>query len=190
MDANNHKSCETYFGNLNQVVAEIMQKVYGELESHNRAFIDSGYVNIWDEKLAELAEGRWIDTIFGISALMSISTQLSFAKSSGSLCVEHGVPVIKLAEATSINIASSMIKDSQIHLHSLLRLEKSLVLSNPGALKSHEIKNKQLQIYFDLISSARRIVLKHSNSHSVEMVFSQFSFNSKIEDLWIGKVVA
>jgi hypothetical protein len=73
MAASSHKDCGKYFAPLHQALATVMQKVYGDIDGHNAAFIVSGYVQPWDRKLKKLAEARWIDTIFAISALMSIN---------------------------------------------------------------------------------------------------------------------
>jgi len=190
MAATNHEVCDEYFSVICEAINMIMQRVYGDLEAHNQAFIRSGFVSSWDERLAELAKGRWIDTIFGISALMSISTQLSYSKNSEALCCNHGIPVIKLAEATSINIATNMIKDSQLHLHSLLIKEKLGPVVGDSSLQSTEQKIRQLDAYFVSIQAAKKIVIGHTNSHRVEMVFSQFPFESLIKDQWLEKGVA
>ena len=124
MAASNHKDCGEYFAPLHQALATVMQKVYRDIDGHNGAFIVSGYVQPWDRKLKKLAEARWIDTIFAISALMSISTQLSYCKSIGSLCKDHGTPFLKLVEAATSNIAVSIIQDSELHLASINRKTK------------------------------------------------------------------
>jgi len=185
-----HENCDSYFSKMYEAVSIIMQKVYGDLEAHNQAFIKSGYVSIWNPELSEFAEGRWIDTIFGISALMSISTQLSHAKSSGALCCEHGIPFIKLAEAASINIATSIIKDSQLHLHSLRRFYAETLEKGADLEEVENPKKRLLGKYLAVVDQARDVVVKHTNSHSVEMVFSQYPFESLIESKWITKEVA
>lgn len=185
-----HENCDRYFSVMYDAVSIIMQKVYGDLEAHNKAFIKSGYVCTWNRELSELAEGRWIDSIFGISALMSISTQLSHAKSSGMLCYEHGIPIIKLAEAASINIATNIIRDSQLHLHSLGRFHSEKIEKSKDVEAVESRKKQLLDKYLALVDQARNTVVKHTNSHSVEMVFSQYSFESLIESKWITKEVA
>ena len=175
---------------MHEAIPEIMQKVYGDIEAHNQAFIKSGYVSIWNPELAEFAEGRWIDTIFGISALMSITTHLSHAKSLGVLCCEHGIPFIKLAEAASINIATSAIKDAQLHLHSLRRFYAK---KPEKRVKLEEVENQKKQVlgkYIALVDHARDLVVKQINFHSVEMVFSQYPFEHLIESKWITQEVA
>lgn len=186
----NHKKCDKYFSTMYEAVSVIMQRVYGDLEAHNRAFVVAGYINVWNEELSEIAKGRWIDTIFGISALMSISTQLSHAKSSGVLCCEHGIPFIKLAEAASINIATTILKDSQLHLHSLRRAQQGQIERNEQSNLPQDSKKLLLVDYLELVDHARGIVVEHTNTHSVEMVFSQYPFENLIESKWLTKEVA
>lgn len=136
MAASSHKDCGEYFAPLHQALATVMQKVYGDIDGHNGAFIVSGYVQPWDRKLKKLAEARWVDTIFAISALMSISTQLSYCKSMGSLCKDHGTPFLKLVEAATSNIAVSVIQDSQLHLASINRKTKEDTANGANSSKS------------------------------------------------------
>ena len=185
-----HDNCDSYFSKMYEAVSIIMQKVYGDLEAHNNAFIKSGYVSVWNPELSDFAEGRWIDTIFGISALMSITTHLSHAKNSGVLCCQHGIPFIKLAEAASINIATSIIKDSQLHLHSLRRFYAEEIEKGANLKEADNQKKQLLGKYLALVDHARNLVVRQINSHSVEMVFSQYPFERLIESKWITKEVA
>lgn len=114
-----HRDCDEYFAVMHQALSTIMQRVYGDIEAHDQTFIKSRHIQPWNENLSELAEGRWIDTIFSISALMTISTQLSYARSTNSLCSEHGIPFLKLVEAASSNIAANLVRDAQVHLDSI-----------------------------------------------------------------------
>lgn len=184
-----HDACDRYFPTMYEAISVIMQNVYGDLDTHNLAFKESRYVSIWSDALLEQAEARWIDTIFGISALMSISTQLSYSKNSGTLCAQHGVPLIKLAEAASINIATSIIKDSQVHLHSLRRLHLSKI-EDSKRTDVEETKKSLLNNYLELVDRAGKVVARNSSSHIVEMVFAQFPFESFIRSKWLTKEVA
>jgi hypothetical protein len=159
MAASNHKDCGEYFAPLHQALAIVMQKVYRDIDGHNGAFIVSGYVQPWDRKLKKLAEARWIDTIFGISALMSISTQLSYCKSMGSLCKDHGTPFLKLVEAATSNIAVSVIQDSQLHLASIHRKTKEVASnransSDPASYDDEDSPNVLLSLVKFRSSSA------------------------------------
>ena len=114
-----HIDCDEYFGVMHRALSTIIERVYGDIEAHDQAFIKSRHIQPWNENLVELAEGRWIDTIFAISALMTISTQLSYARSTNSLCSKHGIPFLKLVEAASSNIAANLVRDAQVHLDSI-----------------------------------------------------------------------
>lgn len=114
-----HRDCDEYFAVMHKALSTVMERVYGDIEAHDQTFIKSRHIQPWNENLAELAEGRWIDTIFAISALMTISTQLSYARSTNSLCSEHGIPFLKLVEAASSNIAANLVRDAQVHLDSI-----------------------------------------------------------------------
>lgn len=114
-----HRDCDQYFAVMHKALSTVMERVYGDIEAHDQTFIKSRHIQPWNENLAELAEGRWIDTIFAISALMTISTQLSYARSTNSLCSQHGIPFIKLVEAASSNIAANLVRDAQVHLDSI-----------------------------------------------------------------------
>ena len=106
------------------------------------------------------------------------------------LCCEHGIPFIKLAEAASINIATSAIKDAQLHLHSLRRFYAK---KPEKRVKLEEVENQKKQVlgkYIALVDHARDLVVKQINFHSVEMVFSQYPFERLIESKWITQEVA
>ena len=114
-----HRDCNEYFAVMHKALATVMERVYGDIEAHDQTFIKSRHIQPWNENLSELAEGRWIDTIFAISALLTISTRLSYARSTKSLCKEHGIPFLKLVEAASSNIAANLVRDAQVHLDSI-----------------------------------------------------------------------
>lgn len=185
-----HQSCDDYFAVMYEALSTIMQKVYADLDQHDEALLAGGYVQPWNEEIAEIAEGRWIDSLFGISALMTITTQLSYAKSSGNLCPTHATPFLKLSEAASVNIATYLMNDSQIHLASLMR---SLKLDTPKetyAKSKSGLREQALSKYLNLIDSVSETVGSHSSPYNVEMVFSQFPFKKLIGKKWNVKVSA
>lgn len=185
MVANNHSECDAYFMNLYQAVFLVMEKVYAEHDAHLKNFVGSGFVTKWNGELVELAKGRWIDTLFGISSLLSITTQLTHMKNTGKLCLEHGTPFLKLAEAAQVNIATNIIKDSQIHLASISRsFSNEQFNSDQSEEKQHQLK-RVLFLYQGIINAGKEIVIRHSNLHSVEMVFAQFNLQRMIEGEWL-----
>lgn len=190
MVANNHSECDAYFRNLYQAVFLVMEKVYAEHDEHLKKFVISDFISEWNDQLVEVVKGRWIDTLFGISALLSITTQLTHLKNTGKLCLEHGTPFVKLAEAAQVNIATNIIKDSQIHLASIYRHFKT------EKLNADQIPDKQYQleqalhIYKAVIKAGKEIVIRHSNLHSVEMVFAQFNLQRRIESEWLRRRAA
>jgi hypothetical protein len=185
-----HQSCDEYFSVLYEALTTIMQKVYADLDEHDQTLLAEGYVQPWSDKIAEVAEGRWIDSLFAISALMTISTQLSYAKSSGNLCSKHATPFLKLSEAASVNIATYLINDSQIHLASLMRgLKLDIPRENLPEVKSM-LREQALSKYLSLIDNVSETVEKQSSTHSLEMVFSQFRFKQLVGTKWTGKMSA
>jgi hypothetical protein len=168
-----HRDCDEYFAVMHQALSTIMQRVYGDIQAHDQTFIKSRHIQPWNENLAELAEGRWIDTIFSISALMTISTQLSYARSTNSLCREHGIPFLKLVEAASSNIAANLVRDAQVHLDSIwIKALKDAskesqceeLFSNEEKERSSVVLNSRREKEKDLTGIAYRSMKKKTNN--------------------------
>jgi len=168
-----HRDCDEYFAVMHQALSTIMERVYGDIDAHDQTFIKSRHLQPWDENLAELAEGRWIDTIFAISALMTISTQLSYARSTNSLCSEHGIPFLKLVEAASSNIAANLVRDAQVHLDSIwikALNDKSRESQHEGPFRNKErersnvVLNSVREEEQDLVGTGYRSMKKKTNN--------------------------
>lgn len=189
MAATKHDSCDQYFKPLYQAIEIVMQRVYGESDAHRNSFVDKGHIIGWNEKSSILVQERWIDTLFGISALLSLTTQLNYSRSQGKLCMQHGLPFLRLAQAASANIAIHMIDDSLIHLSSLRC--KSMADSTVDSLNSTSGgHNNLIDNYWKIIVQARDVVEHHLNSHQLEMVFAQFQFRELITKQWIERKAA
>jgi hypothetical protein len=189
MDAINHANCDQYFRPLYQAVEIIMQRVYGDADIHREAFVRKGLVAEWNEHLRDVAEERWIDTIFGISALLSVTTQLNHYHSQSKLCSQHGLPFLRLAQAAASNIAIFMIEDALLHLSSLRRVVKnSQFIDNPKS--SFGTSEKLLDSYWEVVNQASELVEDNSTEHQVEMVFSQFRFRELISKQWKERIAA
>lgn len=189
MDVTKHDSCDLYFSPLYQAVEIVMQRVYGGSELHRNSFVNEGYVMIWDEHLKDIAEERWIDSIFGISALLSVTTQLNHSQSQGLLCVQHGLPFLRLAQAAASNIAIHMIDDALMHLSSL----RFNLRTNPTVDTSRETAdaNKALfASYWQVVDGAIEVVEQHLAFHQVEMVFAQFRFRELVTKQWLERNAA
>jgi hypothetical protein len=183
MDATNHEICDQFFRPLYQAVEIIMQRVYGDADIHREAFVRKGNVVAWNEHLRDVAEERWVDTIFGISALLSVTTQLNHSHSQGKLCSQHGLPFLRLAQAAASNIAIFMVDDALLHLSSLRREVKS-----HGFLDNSESQigtgEDLINSYWEVVQQARDLVEDNSTEYQVEMVFSQFRFRELITRQW------
>jgi len=189
MAATKHDSCDQYFKPLYQAIEIVMQRVYGESDAHRYSFVDNGHIMRWNEKSSILVQERWIDTLFGISALLSLTTQLNYSRSQDKLCMQHGLPFLRLAQAASANIAIHMIDDALIHLSSLRC--KSLADSTVDSLNSTSgANNNVIDDYWKIIVQARDVVERHLTSHQLEMVFSQFQFRELITKKWIESIAA
>ncbi len=183
MAATKHDTCERYFGPLYQALEVVMQRVYGESDFHRDSFVNSGYVAPWNEHLRDVAEERWIDSIFGISALLSVTTQLNHSHSQGKLCIKHGLPFLRLAQGAASNIAIYMVEDALLHLSSLKRQAKinALIETSDTTLNSSE---QLIESYWQVVGQACDVVEENSTSHQVEMVFAQFRFRDLITRQW------
>jgi hypothetical protein len=189
MDATKHDSCDLYFSPLYQAVEIVMQRVYGGSELHRNSFVNKGYVMIWDEHLKDIAEERWIDSIFGISALLSVTTQLNHSQSQGLLCVQHGLPFLRLAQAAASNIAIHMIDDALMHLSSM----KFNLKTNLTVDISRETIDPDLELftsYWRVVDGAIGVVEQHLAPFQVEMVFAQFRFRELVTKQWRERKVA
>lgn len=183
MDAINHNSCDQFFRPLYQAVEIIMQRVYGDADIHREAFVRKGLIAEWNEHLRDVAEERWIDTIFGISALLSVTTQLNHSHSQGKLCSQHGLPFLRLAQAAASNIAIFMIEDALLHLSSLRREStKNKSVEDPNSVFG--TSDNLLDSYWEVVNQASELVEDNSTEHQVEMVFSQFRFRELIAKQW------
>lgn len=183
MDAINHNSCNQFFRPLYQAVEIIMQRVYGDADTHRKAFVCKGFIAEWNEHLRDVAEERWIDTIFGISALLSVTTQLNHSHSQGKLCSQHGLPFLRLAQAAASNIAIFMIDDALLHLSSLRQESKNnKSVEDPNS--TFGTRDNLLDSYWEVVNQAIELVEDNSTDHQVEMVFSQFRFRELIARQW------
>jgi len=183
MAATKHDTCERYFGPLYQAVEVIMQRVYGESDFHRDSFVNNGYVASWNEHLRDVAEERWIDSVFGISALLSVTTQLNHSHSQGKLCIKHGLPFLRLAQGAASNIAIYMVEDALLHLSSLRREAKMNALSEPID-PSWNTSEHLIDTYWEVVGQACDVVEENSTRHQVEMVFAQFRFRELIKKQW------
>ena len=183
MAATKHDTCERYFGPLYQALEVVMQRVYGESDFHRDSFVNSRYVAPWNDHLRDVAEERWIDSIFGISALLSVTTQLNYSHSQGKLCIKHGLPFLRLAQGAASNIAIFMVEDALVHLSSLKRQAKinALIETGDTTLNSSE---HLIETYWEVVGQACDVVEENSTRHQVEMVFSQFRFRDLITKQW------
>lgn len=189
MAATKHDTCERYFGPLYQAIEIIMQRVYGESDFHRDSFVRNGYVAPWNEHLRDVAEERWIDTIFGISALLSVTTQLNHSNSQRKLCIQHGLPFLRLAQAAASNIAIYMVDDALLHLSSLRREANFNALIEPIDTSSNSSEHL-MESYWEVVSQACDVVEEKSTSHQVEMVFAQFRFRELITKQWQERIAA
>lgn len=183
MAATKHDNCERYFGPLYQALEVVMQRVYGESDFHRDTFVNNGYVAPWNEHLRDVAEERWIDSIFGISALLSVTTQLNHSHSQGKLCIKHGLPFLRLAQAAASNIAVYMVDDALLHLSSLRREAQVNALIEPVETSSNSSEHL-IETYWEVVGQACDLVEENSTSHQVEMVFAQFRFRDLITKQW------
>ena len=189
MAATKHDTCDRYFGPLYQAVEIVMQRVYGESDFHRDSFVNNGYVTPWNEHLRDVAEERWIDSIFGISALLSVTTQLNHSHSQGKLCIKHGLPFLRLAQAAASNIAIYMVDDALLHLSSLRREAKISAPTEPIDTSSNSSKHL-IETYWEVVGQACDVVEENSTSHQVEMVFAQFRFRELITKQWQERIAA
>ncbi len=189
VDATKHDSCDRYFNPLYQAVEIVMQRVYGESDLHRNAFVHNGYIRKWNEYLKDVAEGRWIDAIFGISALLSVTTQLNNSRSLGKLCPQHGVPLLRLAQAAASNIAIYMVEDALLHLASLKRKEKTIKSSELIESITNDSQNL-INSYWLVVSQACDVVRDKSMDYQVEMVFAQYRFRELITKQWKERAAA
>lgn len=183
MAATKHGTCERYFGPLYQALEIVMQRVYGESDIHRDTFVNNGYVTTWNEHLRDVAEERWIDAIFGISALLSVTTQLNHSHSQGKFCIKHGLPFLRLAQAATSNIAIYMVDDALLHLSSLRGGAKINALMQPIDTSSNSSEHL-IETYWEVVGQACDVVEENSTSHQVEMVFAQFRFRDLITKQW------